>query len=71
MTKRNRTGAGRGRPSASGKVRIVPIPHETPDARKLGRAFLALALHQAAQSTRPEAHESRVATDTEGNRERE
>ena len=49
MNKRKKTGAGRGRPSTSGDVRIVPIPHEKPDARKLGRAFLALALHQAAQ----------------------
>lgn len=38
---------GRGRPKTSNQVRIVPVPHQPPDARKLGRAFLALALHQA------------------------
>lgn len=47
MTKRKPTGRGRGRPTTSTNVRIVPIPHEQPDVRKLGRAFLALALHKA------------------------
>lgn len=37
----------RGRPSSSTSFRIVPIPHAKPDVRKLGRAFLALAMHQA------------------------
>jgi hypothetical protein len=41
---------GRGRPPTSRDFRIVPIPHAKPDAKKLGRAFLALALHQAAQA---------------------
>lgn len=45
MTKRKKQ--TRGRPSTAGSVRIVPIPHEQPDPRKLGRAFLALALHQS------------------------
>ena len=57
MTKRKPTGRGRGRPTTSTNVRIVPIPHEQPNARKLGHAFLALALHQAdnnnAESTHP------------------
>ena len=49
MTKNQRAiGQGRGRPVTTNNVRVVPIPHEQPDARKLGRAFLALARHQAA-----------------------
>lgn len=40
----NRT---RGRPANSSAVRIVPVPHPVPDARRLGQALLALALHQA------------------------
>lgn len=44
---------GRGRPRTAGKVRIVPLPHPEPDPRKLGRAFLALVLHQAAQDDAP------------------
>lgn len=49
MTKYQRsTKKGRGRPVTTSSVRIVPIPHEQPDARKLGRAFLALARHHAA-----------------------
>jgi hypothetical protein len=39
---------GRGRPATSSNFTIVPVPHQTPDARKLGRAFIALALHRAA-----------------------
>lgn len=51
---------GRGRPATSLSFTIVPVPHQTPDARKLGRAFVALALHRAAidradQSTTEEA----------------
>lgn len=53
MTKRKPTGRGRGRPTTSTNVRIVPILHEQPNARKLGRAFLALALHQADNNTKP------------------
>ena len=49
MTKNQRsTKQGRGRPVSTNNVRIVPIPQEQPDARKLGRAFLALARHQTA-----------------------
>lgn len=52
MSRQNNTGKrGRGRPQSSNRVRIVPIPHAEPDARKLGRAFLALALHQANQTS--------------------
>lgn len=51
MTNRkNGTGNRRGRPATSHTVRIVPIPREHPDPRKLGRAFLALALHEASQA---------------------
>ena len=38
----------RGRPMRSDRVWIVTEPNEELDARKLSRAFLALALHQAA-----------------------
>jgi hypothetical protein len=52
MTKSNANGdqqkRGRGRPRTSRDFRIIPIPHANPDAKKLGRAFLALALLQAA-----------------------
>jgi hypothetical protein len=37
-----------GRPMRSDRVWIQPEPNEELDARKLSRAFLALALHQAA-----------------------
>lgn len=57
MTNRNTTGKGRGRPATSGNIRIVPVPHDQPDARKLGRAFLALALHQASQADAPDDQE--------------
>jgi hypothetical protein len=36
-------------PVGSGRVWILPEPNEELDARKLSRAFLALALHQAAE----------------------
>jgi len=38
---------GRGRPQSSKNFRLVPVPHAKPDHRKLGKAFLALAIHQA------------------------
>lgn len=58
MSRPNNTSKrGRGRPQSSDRVRIVPIPHAEPDARKLGRAFLALALHQANQNASAEADE--------------
>ena len=40
---------GRGRPSTSGKFRVVPVPREQLDLAALGRAFLALALHETNQ----------------------
>jgi len=46
----------RGRPGESNQVRIVPVPRPQPDVRKLGRAFLALALHQAALEVDAERH---------------
>ena len=42
---RKRTGRNRGRPSRSMHFTVRPIPRATPDPRKLGRAFLALAIH--------------------------
>ena len=48
----------RGRPARSTTFQLVPVRHATPNPRKLGRAFLALAIHRA---------ESQVDTeDTEG-----
>lgn len=44
MTTRRR----RGRPTRSNQVWIEPEMNEELDSRKLSRAFLALALHQAA-----------------------
>ena len=35
----------RGRPGASKKFKLVPVRYARPDALKLGRAFLALAVH--------------------------
>lgn len=42
---RKRTGRNRGRPARSMHFTLRPIPRATPDPRKLGRAFLALAIH--------------------------
>jgi len=36
---------GRGRPARSATFYLVPVRHATPNPRKLGRAFLALAVH--------------------------
>lgn len=33
----------------SNRVRILAIHHDQPDLHKLGRAFIALALHEAAR----------------------
>lgn len=41
---RKRTGRNRGRPARSMHFTLRPIPRATPDPRKLGRAFLALAI---------------------------
>lgn len=43
---RKRTGLNRGRPARSMHFTLRPIPRATPDPRKLGRAFLALAIHK-------------------------
>ena len=37
----------RGRPARSATFQLVPVRHDSPNARKLGRAFLALAIHRA------------------------
>jgi hypothetical protein len=37
----------RGRPTRSTTFQLVPVRHATPNPRKLGRAFLALAIHRA------------------------
>jgi hypothetical protein len=42
----NRQQRHRGRPSTSKSFKLVPVPHNTPDAQKLGRAFLALVMHR-------------------------
>ena len=46
MSSRNKR--KQGCPMQSNRVWIQPEPNEELDARKLSRAFLALALHQAA-----------------------
>lgn len=48
----------RGRPSTAHQVLVVPVRNERPDARKLSRAFLALALHQAQLETDAQDAES-------------
>ncbi|MBS3957478.1 MAG: hypothetical protein KGZ40_08140 [Clostridiales bacterium] len=45
----------RGRPMRSNRVWIEPEMNEDLDARKLSRAFLALALHQAAEEAQAQA----------------
>ena len=45
MTKNNKR--GRGRPATAHQVQVIAVRQERPDAKKLGRAFLALALHRA------------------------
>ena len=47
-----------GRPMRSDRVWIVPEPNEELDARKLSRAFLALALHQAADEAEAQQEHS-------------
>jgi Flp pilus assembly protein CpaB len=53
-----------GRPTTSNRVWILPEPNEKLDARKLSRAFLALALHQAADEA--EAEQEHAARSTPG-----
>jgi hypothetical protein len=51
-----------GRPVTSNQVWILPEPNEELDARKLSRAFLALALHQASQEAEAQkGHTARAA----------
>ena len=47
MTRKQKSKNRRGRPSTAHQVLVVPVRNERPDPRKLSRAFLALALHQA------------------------
>ena len=49
----------RGRPSASDRVWIQPEMNEELDARKLSRAFLALALHRAAAEAEAQSGHSK------------
>jgi hypothetical protein len=37
----------RGRPTGTKDFRLVAVPHAEPNPLKLGRAFLALAVHRA------------------------
>ncbi len=61
MSKRN---SKQGRPMRSHHVWIRPVPNEEIDARKLSRAYLALALHQAAEEAA--AQEEHAAGTTTG-----
>ena len=45
--KRAQSNRRRGRPARSATFQLVPVRHDSPNARKLGRAFLALAIHRA------------------------
>lgn len=51
----DRNARRRGRPMQSNRVWIEPEMNEELDARKLSRAFLALALHRAAAEVEAEA----------------
>jgi Flp pilus assembly protein CpaB len=58
----NRKQRKQGRPMKSDRVWIQPEPNEELDARKLSRAFLALALHQAAdEAAAREEHVTKAA----------
>ncbi|MDP3630559.1 MAG: hypothetical protein Q8S43_06370 [Actinomycetota bacterium] len=65
----NHSARKRGRPIRSNRVWIQPEMNEDLDARKLSRAFLALALHRAAEEAVAEAeHDSASETvDGDGN----
>ncbi len=53
----------RGRPTRANHVWILPEPNEELDARKLSRAFLALALHRAEDEVEAERdHTARSAS---------
>lgn len=45
----------RGRPATSNRVWIQPVMNDELDVAKLSRAFLALALHRAAEEADAEA----------------
>ena len=47
MTKNKSIKKRTGRPKTAHQVFVVPVRQERPDARKLGRALLSLALHQS------------------------
>ncbi|KJF18184.1 hypothetical protein [Acidithrix ferrooxidans] len=49
MSKKRNKNSSRHGTTRSNRVRILPIHHDQPDLHKLGRAFIALALHEAAQ----------------------
>lgn len=51
-------GRGRGRPRQSDAFRIVPIPHPQVDPKRLGRAIVALALHQSETHRAPKSTEA-------------
>lgn len=53
-----------GRPTRANQVWILPEPNEELDARKLSRAFLALALHRAADEV--EAKRDHIARSASG-----
>ena len=50
----------RGRPALSSTFQLVPVRHATPNPRKLGRAFLALAIHRAEPQVNIENTEGEV-----------
>ena len=50
----------RGRPARSTTFTLVPVRHVTPNPRKLGRAFLALALYRAQSRVNPKSPEAKV-----------
>lgn len=50
----------RGRPARSMTFQLVPVRHATANPRKLGRAFLALAIHQAESQVNIENTEGEV-----------
>jgi len=49
-----------GRPTTSNRVWIEPEMNEELDARKLSRAFLALALHRAAEEAEAQSGHSKA-----------
>ena len=66
MSKGNKK-RGDGHQAGSTRVWIEPEMNEELDARKLSRAFLALALHQAAQEAAAEAEHAGDPRDGDSN----